>query len=225
MTSKIDCYFKNKPLIHVSLDKKEWMNSLSKSIIQDQSPVLPIFLEIAPLDDKIGRGYINEDILDNHGLAVEEVLEPLNLELHNDKGHAVKYSTGDTFYFCNNKLHNEKGPACIWMDGNVRFFFHGKLHNDKGPSRIFPDGRAEFYCHGKLHNDKGPACIWPHGRAEFYSHGKLHRLFGYARIDGYGNGKRFIYGHEINWEKMITLMCSLALGFLIVSIFLNHFFY
>ena len=101
--------------------------------------------------------------------------------LHREDGPALIQSTGDLFWYQNNKFHREDGPAAIWMDGTKRYYINDQLHRVAGPAIIQSNGSKVYYLNGKLHRLDGPAMENTDGHKEYFIHGKKYKRRDYLR--------------------------------------------
>ena len=59
-------------------------------------------------------------------------------------------SSGNQYWYLNNKLHREDGPAYEGVDGTKEWWVNGLLHREDGPAVEYVDGYEEWYLHGKF---------------------------------------------------------------------------
>jgi len=173
MDAKSICCFKI-PDEQKKYEKDGWKKMFSEIATQDKSSSLPLIFELKPIDNNIRRAVFDE----NRMIEFRKLKENLGMKFHNTKGPALIFSSGDIFYYVDDKIHRHDGPAVIYSNGDKYFY----------------------------HNDKMYAIEWINGSKSFYRDDRLHNLFGYAYIDENGIGTWYIYGIKITASVIIRVL-------------------
>jgi hypothetical protein len=82
------------------------------------------------------------------------------------------HSSGDKFWFLNDKRHREDGPAVEFAGGDKVWYLNGERHREDGPAIEFADGSKHWYRDGKFHREDGPAIEYVDGDKYWYLNGK-----------------------------------------------------